>query len=35
VADTNSAVKLMQKYHPRYFSTPYPPGARRDLREGH
>ena len=27
LADTNAAVTLMQKFHPRYFSTPYPPGS--------
>lgn len=27
LTDTNAAVTLMQKYHPRYFSTPYPPGS--------
>ena len=27
LTDTNSAVTLMQKYHPRYFSTHYPPGS--------
>ena len=30
LADTNAAVTLMQKYHPRYFSTPYPPGSGQD-----
>ncbi len=27
LTDTNAAVTLMQKYHPRYFATPYPPGS--------
>jgi len=30
--DNSRVVMLMGKYHPRYFCTPYPPGARRDLR---
>lgn len=31
--DEAATVGLMKKYHPRYFSTPYPPGARTDLRQ--
>jgi hypothetical protein len=27
-ADGRPGVALLQKYHPRYFTTPYPPGAR-------
>ncbi len=27
-SDGRSSVALMKKYHPRYFSTPYPPGRR-------
>jgi len=30
LTDTNAAVTLMQKYHPRYFTTPYPPGSAPD-----
>ena len=28
-------VAVMKKCQPRYFSTPYPPGTRRDLRDAH
>ena len=31
--DNNRVVALMEKLHPRYFSTPYPPGSGRDLRK--
>ena len=27
LTDPNAAYTLMQKYHPRYFTTTYPPGS--------
>jgi hypothetical protein len=33
VSAPGNAAALMEKFHPRYFSTPYPPGARTDLRQ--
>ena len=35
LTDTNAAVTLMQKYHPRYFTTPYPPGSAPDRAAPH